>query len=334
MYQKLITVLLLSLASTFCLAQTNTPVDYSNEDNWAALPTDSVHIWNNLTDGQPLQSVDVFYVYPTLLTSKKDTRWNYDIDDPQHRKSALTTAVKFQASAFANAGNIYAPYYRQAHIRSYGELESGGRKALLFAYEDVKNAFQYYLNNYNNGNAIILAGHSQGTTQLAQILREFFDNQPLQQQLVAAYLPGIGLDENMYESIPLMTSPNETGGFVTWNTLKKKYDKKTYRKWYKGKAIINPVTWDTTAIAPKSLQKGFLYSNEKMYQQSFETHLVDGAIWITAPKFPFRIMTITMKNYHAGDINLFWEDIRFNSRLRAEKFLKRKNSTLSESDEK
>ena len=208
-------------------------------------------------------------------------------------------------------------------MRSYYTLENGGREALLFAYEDVKNAFAYYLENFNRGKGIILAGHSQGSTHLSLILRDFFDNQPLQKQLVAAYLPGIGIDKELYATIPLMDSASQIGGFVTWNTFKRKTDHEQY-KWYKEKAVINPVTWNYDLVADRAMHKGFLFSNGKMYRQSFTTHIGNGIIWITTPHFPFRYLAFTMKNYHVGDVNLFWEDIRLNALLRSEKYLTNK----------
>jgi hypothetical protein len=214
---------------------------------------------------------------------------------------------------------LYVPYYRQAHLRSYSNLENGGKTALLFAYSDVKAAFEYYLKHYNKGHGIILAGHSQGSTHVARLLKDFFDEKPLQNKLVAAYIPGIGFDKNQFTTIPFMEQPDQIGGFVTWNTFKKKFDKGNY-KWYKGKIVINPVTWDTTSIAQRKLHKGFLYSNGKMYKNSFETHIDNGVIWITTPHFPYRYLTFLMRNYHTGDVNLFWEDIRENALLRVKNY--------------
>jgi hypothetical protein len=117
-----------------------------------------------------------------------------------------------------------------------------------------------------------------------------------------------------------MKSPDQINGFVTWNTFKKKFDKGKY-KWYQGKAVINPVTWDTTSMASKEQHQGFLFNNGKMYRNSFKTYLADGVIWITTPKFPYRYLAFTMSEYHVGDVNLFWDDIRLNARLRSEKYL-------------
>ncbi|WP_338408637.1 DUF3089 domain-containing protein [uncultured Flavobacterium sp.] len=294
-------------------------IDYSHAENWAVLPGNYPASLKDYPVQNPQDSIDVFYVYPTLIISDKDERWNVPIDDSIQKAKVLNSAVRFQASAWASSGDLYVPYYRQAHIRSYSNLKNGGTTALKLSYSDVKASFEYYLEHYNHGRGIILAGHSQGSTHIAALLHDFFDGKSLQNQLVAAYVPGIGFDKNQFGTVPFMDQPSQIGGFVTWNTFKRKYDKNDY-KWYKGKAVINPVTWDTTAIAERELHKGFLYSNGKMYKNSFATHLADGVIWISAPHFPYRYLVFLMRNYHTGDVNLFWEDINKNSLMRVQNY--------------
>ena len=166
---------------------------------------------------------DVFYVYPTLNTEKDDIRWNVPIEDKVQQNKVLNKAVLFQASAFLTSGQLYVPYYRQAHLRSYDMLENGGKKALLLAYSDIKKAFEIYLKKYNKGRPIILASHSQGSTHTKFLLRDFFDNKPLQEKLIAAYIVGTIIKPNLYKTIKPMTKPNSTGGLVGWNTFKKGY---------------------------------------------------------------------------------------------------------------
>jgi len=295
-------------------------VDYANPENWAVLPGKYPNELLHFGCQTPSDSIDVFFCYPTLIASPEDKRWNVPIEDSIQQKRVIEEAIQYQASAFSFAGNMYIPYYRQAHLRSYYELEKGGREALLLAYADVKAAFQYYLDHYNNGKGIILAGHSQGSTHLSFILKDFFDGTPLQKQLVAAYIPGIGIDSTNYKDIKLMDRPEAIGGFVTWNTFKRKFDKKQYI-FYKGKAVVNPVSWDGNHFSPRSEHKGFLFRNGKLYTQSFSTHVDNGVIWISVPHFPYRSMAWTMKHYHVGDVNLFWEDIRQNTLVRSTAYL-------------
>jgi hypothetical protein len=316
---KLVVFIFAFLQFTLSVSQT---LNYSTISNWAVHPTKLPEVlFPYLQDTTNQSKADVFYVYPTLFLDKKDERWNIPIDDSAFRKKILDNAIRFQASAWVECGRMFVPYYRQAHIRSYRNLENGGREALLFAYSDIKAAFQYYLDHFNNGKPIILAGHSQGSTHLTLLLKDFFDGKDLQNQLVAAYLPGIGLKKNEFGTIPLMTSPNQIGGFISWNTFKRKVNKEKFEMWYKGKAVVNPVTWNSDKVADRKKHKGFLFSNNKIYGQSFSTHVIDGAIWISTPHFPYRSMAWTMDDYHIGDINLFWEDVKLNSKQRLNEYL-------------
>lgn len=298
-------------------------LDYSDTTNWAVLPNKlPLSIKQLICDSTNHQIADVFYVYPTLLLDKKDRRWNAEMTDLAWKKDVLNMAVHYQASAWAESGRMYVPYYRQAHIRAYDSLDHNGREALLFGYNDIKTAFQYYLEHFNNGRPIILAGHSQGSTQLILLMQEFFDGKPLQKQLIAAYLPGIGVDSNTFHTIPLMTAPSQIGGFVTWNTMKEKYDTEKYRKWYQGKACINPLTWDLKTEASSKQHKGFYYTNDRIYANAFDIKINNGVVSICNLIAPFSYSSWMYPDFHIGDINLFWEDIRQNANFRVLTFQK------------
>lgn len=298
-----------------------TAPNYADESSWAVLPTkysESLKKYS-VADIDNLKA-DVFYVYPTLLMDKKDTRWNAAIDDENQNIIIINTAAKNQASPFATSGKIYVPIYRQAHIKSYSLYNKGGKQAFEIAYADVKQAFEYYLKNYNNGRPIIIASHSQGTNHTKQLLKDFFDEKPLQKRLIAAYLVGMGIKYNEFKTIQPMTKPSETGGFVSWNTRKKG----TYPKnktVYNGAVTTNPITWDESKTTTLEQHKGFLYSNGKLYTKALKIEITDGMVWSTNPKFPMRFFMSFMKNYHVGDINLFWQDIKENVELRTKTWL-------------
>ena len=94
--------------------------NYNLESSWAVLPGNYTEELQKLASkDQDTLIADVFYVYPTLLLDKKDTRWNVSTNDSIHNSKVLNVAVKFQASALATSGKLYVPYYRQTHIRAY-----------------------------------------------------------------------------------------------------------------------------------------------------------------------------------------------------------------------
>lgn len=311
--------------------QTPPPPNYSNSKAWAVLPDKYPDILSAF-DGFKNDSLkaDVFFLYPTMNGDKNDERWNVPYNDSLQQEKVLARSIQFQASAFLPSGKLYAPYYRQAHLRSYEHLDGEGLAALQLAYADVRQAFIFYLENYNNGRPIILASHSQGATHALLLLKEFFDCKPLQNQLIAAYLPGIGVNPDELNCIALLDEPEKTGGYVSWNSYKRGYFPDDFKKWYENRAVVNPVTWLAAGKAERKDHKGFLFENKKIYSNSFTTEVKNGIIWLSLPHFPYKWFFLRQKRYHVGDINLFWVDIKENCRLRTNHFLsKNKKQALA-----
>jgi len=297
--------------------------DYNLSSSWAVLPSKySPEFQNYASNALDTLQADVFYVYPTLNLDKEDLRWNVPIDDVIQNKKVLEKAVLMQVSALAISGKVYTPFYRQAHIRSYKMFNNGGKEALELAYQDVKKSFEVYLKKYNNGRPIIILSHSQGSTHTSRLLADFFDGKELQKKLVAAYIPGMRIQPDQFNSIQPMTKPDQIGGFVSWNTFKKGHYPKIDKNWYNGGVTSNPVTWDNSKFTTLDQHKGFLYTNNKIYEKALKVEITDGLVWSSNPKFSMRLFMSLIKNYHSGDINLFWQDIRENSLLRLKTYLK------------
>jgi len=293
------------------------PLDFAKADYWMVLPEKNPEFFTKKTlDSTWISKVDVFYVYPTFLVDAQDARWNLPFEDQAMRENILQRAVKFQASAWLECGRLFVPFYRQAHLRAYDSIQGRGRQALLFAYEDVKAAFVYYLDHYNQGRPFVLAGHSQGSTQLNLLIKEFIDGKPLSKQLIAAYLPGIGIDSNEIQHLPFMTNPNGYGGYVSWNTMYEKPDTYRYPVWYKNRLCINPLSWDLSPHVDRAEHQGFLYQNGSIYKHCFDADLCQGAVCLRRAKWPISWMAKNYKSLHIGDVNLFWKDIGMNCKAR------------------
>jgi len=171
--------------------------NYELLDYWAAHPdkrdpSDSVPF--------PLQkeyvydsTVDVFFIHPTTFTNRSDERWNAEIDDTSLNAKTDYTTILFQASVF-NQARVFSPRYRQANLKAYFTNDTvEAIKAFELAYDDVRTAFQYYLDHYNQGHPIILASHSQGSNHAIRLLKDFFDQKPLKEKLVVAYIIGMNI---------------------------------------------------------------------------------------------------------------------------------------------
>ena len=233
--------------------------------------------------------------------------------------------MPYQASAWADAGRLFVPFYRQNHYRAFFELyrNQGGNAAIALAYADVKAAFYHYMAYENNGRPIILAGHSQGALHLKKLLQEYFDGQALQQQLVAAYLIGTRILEDEFKELKPLVSPDQIGGYVSWNSYKKgKYP--TYYAWYNNAVTTNPVTWDASKKSLISDHKGLLYYDNIIYDKSLEVEKINGMLWVSLPKVPKRFWMSFVKDYHRFDVTLFWADIRQNALERVEAYERKK----------
>lgn len=296
-------------------SETGVP-NYANTIYWAAHPdkkdpSDTVPL--PLRNTEKEKTADVFFLHPTTLVGPRENgNNNARIDDPFINHKTDYSPIIYQASAFNETARVFAPRYRQAHIGMYSEKDSASKYAAFnLAYEDVRNAFLYYLKNENNGRPIIIASHSQGTTHATRLLKEFFDGKELFNQLVCAYLIGMGVKKDSYEKIPICTDSTKTGCFVSWRTYRKDYDGEWANRLDTNVVVVNPVTWKTTnEIADKSLQQGaVLYNLNKVYTKTQNTQAEGSALWVSHPRFPGSFL-YRSKNYHAGDINLFYVDVR------------------------
>jgi hypothetical protein len=300
--------------------------NYSNNESWAVLPDKIPEEINQFKKNSSKKNADIFFIYPTLIDGKNQKEWNSNIWDQEIRYDVINRPVKYQATAWMEAGNLYVPFYRQAHIRVFNKkFNKDGNKALDLAYSDIRDAFDHYLKNFNDGKPFIIASHSQGTVHAKRLISEFIDGKELQEKLIAAYLVGIKVRENEFKNLKVMKTPHETGGFVSWNTFKyNKYPRKdNYENWFKGGVTSNPITWDNNKKADKKIHKGLLFRDLKIYNNNIDIELIDGIVWSTLPNVPGKLFLKPVRSYHFADINLFWLDIQENAKLRVKQWFEK-----------
>lgn len=320
---------------------THPPVapDYASLSNWAAHPAKY-----DLSDTVPAPyrpsytdtSIDVFFLHPTSYFDKSKIdetrldeaeeryRWNADVADQALNTYTDKTSILNQASAF-NACRVFAPRYRQAHIRSFYIADSISKIFFDTAYADVKAAFQYYLQYENKGRPFIIAAHSQGTLHATRLLKELVDGKPLQNQLVAAYLIGLPVKENFFTQLAPCDKPGATGCFVSWRTFKKGFEPANVAKETFKAVVVNPLTWtmDDKWVA-RNVNKGtVLYSFNKPKAHNVGAGIHGNILWSSKPRF-FGNIFFTQKNYHIGDINLFWRNIYENVAMQASMYVEPK----------
>ncbi len=305
--------------------------DYANLKYWAA------HPWKkDPSDSMPraLQHeindslVDVFFLHPTTLTDKKlqGKLWNADIDDAELNAKTDYTSILYQASVFNRHARVFAPRYRQAHLYSFFTAnKDSGQAALNLAYEDVKNAFKYYLEYYNNDRPFIIAAHSQGTMHAGRLLKDFIENTSLQTKLVCAYLVGMALPKEYFQHLPVCKDAGEHGCFAGWRTYRKNHLPDYIIAENGNSWVVNPLSWKTDSIRVKREQNtgAVLYDFEKIIPAVNGAQIQKNVIWIEKPRFRFSFL-LTTKNYHAGDMNLFYMSIRENVAVRIRSYFLQK----------
>jgi hypothetical protein len=301
-----------------------TSPDYSNGLYWAAHPAiydPSDSIPEPLKKNYSYDStVDVFFLHPTTFTSKENPFWNADLNDGTLNRKTDYSTILFQSSVF-NEYRVFAPRYRQAHIRSYYSNEPSAKNAFDTAYEDVRNAFKYYLASYNNGRPIIIASHSQGTTHAIRLLKEFFQDNFLSDQLVAAYLVGMYIPSNYFSSLPVCKDSIQIGCFCGWRSFQNGFIPQYVKKEKEASVVVNPLTWTTTGeYASKQNNKGAVLRNfNKVFRYVADAKISSNVLWISKPNFPGSFF-LRMRNYHIADINFFYINIRENLRARVKNY--------------
>jgi hypothetical protein len=307
-------------AQSFDPAKQPAAPDYSLQTSWSSLPF-RLDAADKIPDDEKwvsdsLKDVDVFYIYPTIYVTGKT--WNEDLANQKLNKSIDNKPVKYQATVFNASCRVYVPRYRQAKLKAFFDKKNGDQ-ALDFAYQDVKRAFQYYLDHYNHGRPIIIASHSQGTHHARRLLKEFFDSTALQKQLVAAYVVGFGFDESMYKTLKPCSSPTQTGCYITWASFKQGYE--PLKTGLYSTVCVNPVTWtrDTIAVDRSQSQGAILLDFNKRYDGACGTQIHKHYLWVDAHLPIIRSWTVL----HVADYNLFWYDIRRNVKDRVQAYLKK-----------
>lgn len=244
-------LLVLSLAATVpAFAQTPAPAaaaeikpnDYGDPKNWLCRPgrkgdacdvdltTTIVNADGSMTKetwaADPKAPIDCFYVYPTIST---DPTPNADMNpDP-----AEINVVLQQFARFGSKCRTFAPMYRQISIRGLTARLGNTNGPRRFSwkdgvqYTDVRDAWQSYLKNDNQGRGVVLIGHSQGAFLLQDLIKEEIEGKPIQKQLVGAYILGavwwvpkgkdVGGD---FKSIPVCRKVGQVGCVVNFSSFR------------------------------------------------------------------------------------------------------------------
>ncbi len=211
--------------------------DYGKAESWLCRPgrqdacavdltTTIVAANGKLTEekwkANPNAPIDCFYVYPTV---SNDPTPNSDMTAGPEERSV----VQHQFARFGSQCRPYAPLYRQVTLTALRANLSGRPMAAdrSLAYNDVLDAWNYYLEHDNQGRGVVLIGHSQGSGVLTQLIKNEIDGKPIQDRVVSALLLGwnvaVPKGEDVggsFQKMPLCRAANQTGCVISYVTFR------------------------------------------------------------------------------------------------------------------
>ena len=311
------------LASLFGCGRTveQQGVDYADEANWAYFEMDETG------------PADVFFVCPTVYSGGEDN-YNMPLDD-QEAKESFLGATNMEKGIYEEAGRFFAPYYRQAGLSVYELPEEEREPYLSSAYEDVKDAFLYYMDHCNDGRPIILAGFSQGADLSIRLLKDCFANEEINDLLVACYAIGWRItDEEMaaYPHLRFAADEDDTGVIIAFNSEAEHITDSLTIPVDTHTLAINPLNWRTDSTpAGKEDNLGACFTDYDGNITSEIPHLtgayidpVRGALKVpdvSPADYPAGLPIFSDGVYHLYDYQFFYRNLQENVGVRLDAYL-------------
>ena len=316
------------LALLFCAATgwRAEAADYSRPENWAYCES-----------GESEKPVDVFFVCPAVLFGNPENR-NMDFADMQARAN-FVGAVNMERGIYDADARFFAPYYSMAALSTYELPDAEGAKYLKIAYKDVRAAFLYYLAKYNDGRPFILAGFSQGADHVLRLMKEFFRDEELQDNLVAAYPLGWRLTVEELRAAPYLRfaeGERDTGVIVTFNTEAPTVKWSPIVPEGMRALAINPLNWRTDwKEADRSLNQGACFvdvsGNIVKEIPNLTGAYIDmrrGALKVTdvsPEEYPSGLSIFPQGVFHIYDYQFFYRNLQENVAARIEAYFSEKD---------
>ena len=293
-----------------------TPSVYGRADSWAYRETDKT------------AQADVFFICPTVYGGQEDS-FNMPMDD-EAAKASFVGATNMEKGIYDQDARFFAPYYRQAGLNVY-ELPAQEREPYLaLAYEDIRKAFSYYLKHYNQGRPIILAGFSQGADLCIRLVKEFFADEALMDQLVACYAIGWSITEEelaAYPHLRVASGEADTGVIIAFNSEAESITDSMVIPAGTRTLAINPLNWRTDSTpAGKEENLGACFTD---YSGNILTEIpqltgayldpVRGALKVTdvtSEEYPAVLSFFQDGVYHLYDYQFFYRNLQENVAVR------------------
>lgn len=295
------------------------PIDYGDPASWAYFAV-----------GEE-KDVDVFLIPPTVDTLSPSN----SLDLNEKLKGRFVNALDMERGIFEDTCRMYAPYYRQMSIGAYALPADQRVQAREVAYRDIADAFQWYLDNENDGRPVILAGFSQGGELCLEIMKDFYDGSSeeaagLRDRLVAVYAMGWRLTEEMTEEFPQLVpakGETDTGVVICFDCEDGTIDNTIIIPRGVKTLSINPLNWETDdTMAERTLNKGaVMESGGAPIPELCGAYIGDrGQLVVTdidRDDYPPVLDLLPDGSYHLYDYMFFFTNLKDNVALRSDTYL-------------
>ena len=262
-------------------------------------------------------AADIFYILPTCI-------WDWTVADGQTCRysdytrtdhiEAFLPSVELAEDIFAQGQyGFYCPYYRQISLNVWMDGEAAVEELFPLSMEDVSAAFDYYLDNYNEGRPFVLAGFSQGGKAVVELVKHL--PTPAYERMVAAYAIGYRVSDEELAQYPQLrpaVDSTGTGTIICYNSVAT--PEAACAVLSPSDICINPVNW-TTGATPAELNDSVTVTVDTDHHLLIVDGLDPEQYWLPslAPMF-------SKGNYHLQELTLYQDHLRRNTALRVRNF--------------
>lgn len=301
---------------------------YADRENWA-------YFENEESD----KKADVFFLCPTVYGGSEN-ELNMSLDDKETKENFLG-ATNMEKGIYDDECRFFAPYYSQIGLAVYAMSEEVCSEQLDVAFSDVKEAFEYYMQNCNNGRPIIIAGFSQGVDMSIRLVKECFGDEKRQKQLVACYAIGWRFTEEEVSEYPQLKAAqgeSDTGVVISFNSEAESVSTSLMVPKGIKTLSINPLNWKTDSTkADRSENLGACFTD---YSGNITSEIANltgayidnnrGTLKVTdiSPKdYPSSLDIMGKGVYHIYDYQFFYRNLEKNVQTRLNAYLNADTNT-------
>ena len=274
-------------------------------------------MWVKYLNNTDNDGADVFYVPST---------WEFDWTTPEgiichyadpsldaHRAN-MKIEIDGVADYMAEGNNFYSPFYRHITLNTWATLDENliNQRYSSVSFVDVKNAFDYFMDNFNGKRPFILAGFSQGGKSVVELMKVMTPEQ--QERMVAAYVLGYKVTPDDLAAAPWIKGAkgaDDTGVTVCYNSVSGvEYVKPIVAA--PNEFCINPVNWRTDTT-PATLDDTITVTLNPAYN----VLVVNGYDGSSLPNI---LDILNVGDYHGAEPWLYSECLRENFQRRISAF--------------